>query len=169
MSLKTIIREIGSEGQTITIKGSEEFVSKTQEALNHLDRSSIFARIASNLGRIEEGSHSGMEPWGNVPTFRVAQPTSSHSASWYAGAIAHDTCHSKLYRDAKLANNHNEPHAKTYTGEEAERICLDVQEKVLTEIGADKSLIDFVKGQKTKPVYQGEDVFSWKEHIKKTW
>ena len=87
----------------IEIRGGSEFLLRTQEALALLRPTSRFADVRSNLGLIRQGRRSGMRAWAQAPTFVVGKRTWKHSALWYAGAIAHDAYHAKLYADAKRA------------------------------------------------------------------
>ena len=85
----------------LRIRGGSEFLLRTQEALALLRPTSRFAEVRSNLGLIRQGRRSGMKAWAQAPTFVVGKRTWKHSALWYAGAIAHDAYHAKLYADAK--------------------------------------------------------------------
>ncbi len=128
----------------IEIRGGSEFLLRTQEALALLRPTSRFADVQSNLGLIRQGKRSGMRAWAQAPTFVVGKRTWKHSALWYAGAIAHDAYHAKLYADAKRAHPGQEPEADFWTGTEAEKKCLAFQRQVLLELKADEKIISYL-------------------------
>ena len=114
--------------QTIFIHGIEvcgnlEFQRRTAAALNLLRPLDQFQIIGKNLAVIRQGRRSGMKAWVKKPKFIVGKPTWTHSALWYAGAIAHDAYHSKLYDDAQNCGGGPTPDADSWTGVEAEKKC----------------------------------------------
>lgn len=140
--------------KNVLIEGSSGFTSETNKALNLLKNSSEYPAITQYLDRIKEYDKSGMNVYSDVPTFQVGQPTWNSSTMWYAGTIAHDSYHSKLYFEAKEANGGNEPNRSTWTGKEAEQKCLAFQMKVLQQMGADNDTIDQVRQELSNPTYQ---------------
>jgi hypothetical protein len=82
-----------------------------------------------------------MKAWAKRPTFIVGVRTWSHSALWYAGAIAHDAYHAKLYREANPAFHGVRPDADAWTGIEAEKRCLAFQRQVLEGLAADDTIL----------------------------
>src|SRR4029450_4747513 len=101
------------------MRGGSEFLLRTKEALALLRPTSRFAEIRSNLGLIRQGKRSGMKACAEAPTFMVGKRTWKHSALWYAGAIAHDAHHAKLYADAKKTHRGQEPGGDSWPGTEA--------------------------------------------------
>ncbi|MCX6694732.1 MAG: hypothetical protein NTU61_00330 [Candidatus Altiarchaeota archaeon] len=140
--------------KNISVEGSSDFTSKTNNALNLLQNSSEYPIIAAHIGKIKEYDRSGMNVSGNVPTFQVGSQTWNSYTMWYAGAIAHDSYHSKLYSDAKQANGGMEPNPNTWSGKAAEQKCLAFQIKVLQQIGADEDTINQVRQELQNPTYQ---------------
>jgi hypothetical protein len=112
-----------------------------------------------------------MKAWGKDPTFVVGKPTWNHSVLWYAGAIAHDAHHAKLYAEAKSAGRGVEPHANSWTGTEAERQCLAFQRQVLLELRADPKIISYLDECRKNPTYQGRNHGwkSWLDYLKRWW
>lgn len=155
----------------IEIRGGFEFLRRTQEALALLRPTSRFAEIQSNIGLIRQGKRSGMKAWAKQPTFVVGKRTWKHSALWYAGAIAHDAYHAKLYADAKKAIRYQEPDADSWTGTEAEKKCLAFQRQVLLELKADEKIISYLDECGKNPTYQGRNRGwkSWLDYLKRWW
>jgi len=137
----------------LEIVGGEEFVQATENALNLLRVSPEYQDIVGGIGRIREADRSGMDVYEDVPTFEVAYRSWNHSSIWYAGIIAHDSCHSRLYFTAK-AEKHAEPSADVWTGKYAEQKCLDYQIRVLSDLGADKGTMEYLRGLRVNPTYQ---------------
>ena len=104
------------------------------------------------------------------PTFVVGRATWKHSALWYAGTIAHDSYHSKLYHDAKASTGENPP-ADCWTGSEAEKKCLAFQLQVLQELKADENMIAYVCGCAWNPTYQGRHKgwLGWWDYLRRWW
>ncbi|MDO8609977.1 MAG: hypothetical protein Q7R95_05480, partial [bacterium] len=105
-----------------------------------------YQMVTKYIGVIEcVTSGSGMQAWNNPPRFQIGK-LSMGNPVWEAGAIVHDSFHSKLYHDY-LDNN---PDITTvpdeiWTGEVAETRCLDVQVQALQKLGAEQWLIDGAK------------------------
>lgn len=137
----------------IEIQGIKGFIQKTIEALNALSQTKIYPQIKQYIANIRQGAWSGMDVFANKPTFNVGDATWQHSEAWYAGAIAHDSNHSKLYFNAKQQRDGAEPKHEEWTGTEAERHCLDVQQEVLKNLKADHYLIDYIEMLKANPTY----------------
>jgi hypothetical protein len=162
----------GSETvEGIQIRGAKEFLLRTREALVLLRSTSRFAEIQPHMALISQGKRSGMKAWAENPTFLVGDRTWKHSALWYAGAIAHDAFHSKLYHDAKRSRGGREPDADAWTGSKAEKICLAFQRKVLLELSADDAIIAYIDECEKNPAYQGRNKGwkSWLDYLKRWW
>src|SRR5258705_6649488 len=130
---------LGTRYDSIIIRGTPEFKAQVENALTLLKMNSPAAyAIATNyIGIIEQGKHSGMGAWLKVPKFELNDRTAFYSLTWCAGAIAHDSYHSKLYADYR--REHPEARRvpdKIWTGESAEKQCLEHQLAVLKDIGA---------------------------------
>ena len=111
-----------------------------------------------------------MKAWAKEPTFFVGKPTWKHSAIWYAGAIAHDAYHSKLYAEAKKASA-LEPDADSWTGIEAEKKCLGFQREILSQLNADTHTLSYLDACWEYPTYQGRNRGwkSWLDYHKRWW
>lgn len=133
---------------TVKIKGNDSCIAKTQEALNLLQNKAQihYSTVITYVGVIECADQgSGMYAWESPPRYQVGKATYEAGEIWYAGAIAHDSCHSKQYHDYLSKNNSASVPGEVWTGKEAERQCLDVQYDALTMIDADQNTLDYVK------------------------
>jgi hypothetical protein len=155
----------------IEIRGGAEFCARTKEALELLMRRRSFAEVHGMIAVIREGKRSGMRASEARPTFVVGKPTWRHSALWYAGAIAHDAYHSKLYHEAKAGNDGKTPNRNTWTGAAAEKICLAFQRRVLEELGAGREIIAYVRECEENPGYQGSNkrLKGWLDYLRRRW
>ena len=155
----------------IEIRGRGEFLMRTQDALKMLHTIPYFEVIQANLGVICQGKRSGMKAWTAKPMFVVGTVTWNHSILWYAGAIAHDAYHAKLYREAKSAAGGTEPDADTWTGLEAEKQCLGFQKQVLAHLGAEQKTIAYIEDCEEEPTYQGANK-GWRrrlDYVRRWW
>jgi hypothetical protein len=155
----------------IEIRGKLEFLFRTQESLDRLRSTSQFELIRNYIRVIHQGRRSGMKAWGDKPTFTVGKATWRHSALWYAGAIAHDAYHAKLYSDAKGGTRGKEPDSDAWTGAEAEKQCLAFQRRVLLELNADEKIIAYIDRCAQNPHYQGHATGwrSWLDYLRRWW
>ena len=155
----------------IEICGAARFRLRTREALGALRTVSEFELIRAHLGAIRQGKRSGMKAWADKPTFVVGKATWRHSALWYAGAIAHDAFHAKLYLDAKRSCNGKSPDADAWTGVASEKQCLSFQRRILTRLGADEKTLAYIEECATNPTYQGRHKGwkSWLDYLKRRW
>ena len=102
----------------VEVRGSPAFRVRTREALELLRESALFGAARDHVAVIRQGRRSGMKAWAAKPTFTVGAATWRHSAVWYAGAIAHDAYHAKLYCDAKSGKRGKQPDNDAWTGAE---------------------------------------------------
>ncbi len=155
----------------IEIRGDDEFLLRSREALALLRSTSQFVLIQAHLGAIHQGRRSGMKAWAKRPTFIVGKATWQHSSIWYAGAIAHDSYHAKLYRDAKKKVSPKEPDANMWTGAEAEKKCLAFQRRVLLELNADEKTLAYIEDCAKNPAYHSRNCGwrSWLDYLRRWW
>lgn len=155
----------------IEIQGGPEFLARTREALELLGPTSFSNEIERYIAVIKEGKRSGMKAYARRPTFVVGKPTWDSSTLWYAGAIAHDCHHSKLYHEAKSENGSKAPERDAWTGKEAEKKCLSFQLEVLREVNADNSMIAYIERLSKNPTYQGHNRGwrAWWDYFWRTW
>jgi hypothetical protein len=155
----------------IEIRGGRQFQIRTQEALALLRPMAQFAVIRDHLKIIRQGRRSGMKAWADKPTFVVGKATWRHSPLWYAGAIAHDAYHAKLYFDAKGDHGGAEPEVDAWTGAKAERECLAFQQQVLLALNADETIIRYIENCTRNPMYQGHNKGwrSWLDYLRRWW
>jgi len=155
----------------IRINGTAAFRARTREALQLLSSHSCFEIVHGHVALIQQGTRSGMKAWAKQPTFTVGKPTWQHSVLWYAGAIAHDAYHSKLYHEAKRESGGERPGADTWTGTDAERKCLRFQRQVLIGLNAEPMIIDYIDKQLENPAYQGRNQGwrAWLDYLQRWW
>ena len=155
----------------IEICGRKEFLLQTEKSLDLLKPTSQFDIIQAHISIIQQGSRSGMKAWAQKPTFVVGKRTWRYSTIWYAGAIAHDAYHSKLYREAKNPLTGMAADTDAWTGAEAEKKCLAFQRQVLLELGADADTIAYLTECEKNPTYQGRHKGwrSWLDYLKRWW
>ena len=133
---------------SIVVKGDENCISKTQEAIGLLQNKAlnhyfIVSKYVSIIECAEAGS--GMYAWEKPPRYQVGKSTYGAGTIWYAGTIVHDACHSKQYQDYAVSNPSRVVPDDVFTGKVAEAQCLDVQYDVLTKIGADQNTLNYVQ------------------------
>ena len=134
--------------EKITIKGDTTCVSNTTAALNLLKKKSpeSYQEVERYIGIIEcVTAGSGMYPNETPPRFAVGNETRDAGTIWYAGAIVHDSNHSKLYNQYALAHPGQQVPPEVWTGKQAESECIDVQYKALQDIGADAATLQYLK------------------------
>ncbi|MBI1995878.1 MAG: hypothetical protein HYS66_05365 [Deltaproteobacteria bacterium] len=155
----------------IEFRGRAAFRARTREALELLRLSPLFGAARNHIAVIRQGRCSGVKAWLEKPTFTVGKSTWRHSAVWYAGAIAHDAYHAKLYCDAKSGNHGKEPDNDAWTGVEAEKRCLAFQRQVLVELNADGTIIAYIDHCAQNPTYQGHTTGwrSWLDYLLRWW
>jgi len=153
------------------VRGNAEFRAHTQAALELLRLSPLFLSVRNYIPVIQQGKRSGMRAWAKKPAFLVGKPTWQHSAFWYAGAIAHDAYHAKLYQEAKRKNGGREPEPHSWCGTEAEKQCLAFQQRVLMELNADEKTITYLEQCEKNPTYQGrsEGWLGWLDYVRRRW
>jgi hypothetical protein len=163
-------RQTSESVEGVEIHGSAEFISRTKEALALLGRTPFINVIPRYIAVIRQGKRSGMRADASRPTFVVGKPTWKHSALWYAGAIAHDCYHSKLYHEAR-AGAGGKPPADFWTGTDAEKKCLKFQIEVLESMGADEATVDYLKQVERNPTYQGRNrgLSAWWDYWQRRW
>jgi hypothetical protein len=155
----------------IKVRGDTAFLHRSSEALRLLEPLEQFGLVRSHLCVIRQGTRSGMKAWADEPTFVVGKATWRHSPLWYAGAIAHDAYHAKLYLDAKDNRDGIEPDADAWTGAEAEKKCLAFQRQVLMALNADEMMVRYVENCSQNPTYQGRNKGwqSWLDYLRRWW
>jgi hypothetical protein len=152
------------------MRGRPEFLYRTKEALELLRPAPFFSEIQHYVAIIQQGRRSGMRAYAKRPAFVVGMRTWSHSALWYAGAIAHDSYHSKLYHEARESSGGNPP-GDRWTGSAAEKKCLAFQIEVLKALHADAETVAYLEELEKNPTYQGHTRGwrSWREYWYRRW
>lgn len=133
---------------SIVIKGDSTCQSSTLSALKLLNDNAPthYSIVKSYVGVIECVSKgSGMAAFETPPRYMVGDATRNAGTVWFAGTIAHDAGHSRLYHDYLSNNPGQSVPNDVWTGEAAERTCLEAQYDALSKIGATQSQLDYVR------------------------
>lgn len=138
----------------IIISGGPPFVENTILALNLLPPVEEFTLVSKYIRRIQQSKRSGMRAYSKIPTYEVGEKTYAASTEWYASTIAHDAYHSYLFHIAKQNTKDIYPPDDTWTGKEAEKLCLYFQLNVLRQITDNKNLIKYLEEFQADPNYQ---------------
>jgi len=149
-----------SIAEKIVIQGDAECVSKTTAALNLLKQKSPdgYSEVESYIGIIQcQPSGSGMYAMEKPPRFVVGNQTRDAGVIWYAGAIVHDSNHSKLYNQYLTAHPGIPVPADVWTGQAAENQCIAVQYKALEDLGADAATLKYLQSQTNSNYWQQEN------------
>jgi hypothetical protein len=164
-------RNLGEKIEGIEVRGNASFRARTREALELLGETPAISLVQAHLKVIRQGKRSGMRPLANQPTFVVGRATWQHSPLWYAGAIAHDAYHAKLYDTAMRTKGGREPAADTWTGVNAEKKCLAFQYAVLQTLKSDENTLGHVARCAANPAYQGRNrgLGSWLDYLRRWW
>lgn len=132
--------------EEIAIEGDASCNEQTNAALELLKTKAVehYNVAIENVGKIkcvEQGS--GMRAYDTPPTYLAGKDTIDAGLVWYAGTIAHDACHSKLYQDYKKTRGEPVPD-EVWTGDNAEKSCISAQVDALKKLGASEREIDYL-------------------------
>ncbi len=148
---------------SIEIWGTPRFIQMTKQALDYLAEAQVLERIQRYIKMIyEPDDDMGSGMYVMPKAFRVGGPTWKAGPVWYAGAIAHDSMHSKLFWDA-WARGANETGVApdVYTGPAAERKCLAFQFSILADLGYASYYAQYFKRLESDPSYADAVVRDW--------
>lgn len=148
----------------VQIVGDASCQTSAQAALNLLKAKAPthYAIVQGYIGIIEcvpEGSRTfaAQKP----PKFFAADATRNAGTTWYAAVLAHEAGHSKLYRDYKAAHPGQIVPDSIWTGEAAEKVCLDAQYDALTKLGATMFELDAVRNALKTQYYNVSRTEQW--------
>ncbi len=156
--------DLGLTTGVTKIIGDATCVSKTNAALNLIKTKAPldYARIMKYMGSIECVTQgSGMWAWESPPRYTVGKVTLDADTMWYAGTIAHDSCHSVQYNAYKASHPGEGVPATIYSGEAAEAQCLDVQYRALQRMGASSSTLSYMKTLLSTKYWTGDYSNRW--------
>lgn len=156
--------KLGLTSGSVKVSGNSTCISKTNAALNLLkSKASLdYNRVASYVGTIQcVDQGSGMWAWESPPRYTVGKVTLDADTMWYAGTIAHDSCHSVQYNVYKKAHPGEGVPASMYSGEAAEAQCLDVQYRALQRMGASSSTLSYMKTLLNTKYWTGDYSNRW--------
>lgn len=153
------------------IEGNERFVEHVGAAMKLIKEKTprVYDLIQSHVAIVKQAKRSGMWAFRDPPTFEMADPTAFYSVTWCAGSIAHDSYHSKLYRDYLDAKGDPVP-SDVWTGREAELKCLSFQLDVLQKIGASEHEIKHCRAQDGQHFDIDKDgKYEWSDYFQRNW
>ncbi len=150
------------------VVGSERFKDQVHGAIVLLQQHDLSAYevLTNNVGRIEEARRSGMRAYDTPPVYEMSDKTAFYSVTWCAATIAHDSFHSKLYHDYQRANPGRVPDS-VWTGQAAERKCMEHQLGVMRNIGASAWEISYAASQADG--HYVTNALNWAEYRKRWW
>jgi len=133
----------------IAIVGDGTCKYKTNQALDLLrNKARIhYETVTYHVGVIEcVDQGSGIYVRETPPRALVGKQIIDAGTIWYAGGMAHESCHSKLYSDY-LKNNPQSVSVPSniYSGKDAEAQCIAVQYHALVLLGATQTSLDHVE------------------------
>ena len=157
----------GLSGQ-IQILGSERFSNQVYQAVRLLQSHDLEAYeiLTNHVGRIQEGERSGMWAFKEPPTYEMSDTTAFYSLTWCAATIAHDSFHSKLYRDYLKGSPGPVPEG-IWTGIAAEQQCMRHQLAVMEQIGASKDELTYARQQADG--HYVKDHETWQDYQQRKW
>lgn len=130
------------------IVGDSGCLSDTNAALQLLkEKAPIHYSVVNEYIKVIECSDkgSGMYVADNPPKALIGRPTMKAGVDWYASVLAHESCHSKQYRDYKAEHPSEIVPSEMYHGRAAETQCLNVQYDTLQKLEAPRYLTDYIK------------------------
>ena len=157
-----------SRGAEPEIIGSARFTNQVHRAILLLKAqdTNAYAIVTNYVGRIQGGERSGMWAYQTPPTYEMSDASAFYSVTWCAATVAHDSFHSKLYRDYKKDHGDQVPDT-VWTGIAAEQQCMKFQLSVMEHIGASKWEIDYARKQADG--HYVKDGETWSEYNRRPW
>ena len=156
----------------LKIQGSLKFRKQVTDALVLLREKSPHAYevVTNHVRVITQARRSGMRLDLSMPTFELANPTAYYSITWCASAIAHDSMHSKIYRDYVKAHPGAQRTEDWSAQVEEEKKCNAHQLQVLRDIGAPTLEINHCAGQDgTHADVNKDGKYDWDDYQKGDW
>ena len=148
----------------IVLRGSAEFITRTEKALALLRGSAVFEEVRPFLAVIQQAKWSGVSAYRCKPMFFVGKPTWQADSLWYASGIVHEAYHMKLYHENRnksgfLCFRYTEPTA--WAGKQAEQKCCEFQLRFLREAGADVGILEYVERLARNPWHMDVKDRNW--------
>ena len=134
---------INYDKKEIKIIGNKSFVEMVKKALNLLKEKDYMSYrvVIQNLGKIvyfPNSSNTYFDRFQDVPSCFINNSDFNSSIYNICGALVHEACHNKIYRE-NIFNAEN--HESGCSGYSAEMYCLTRQVECLKKIGAHEKLI----------------------------
>lgn len=137
----------------LKIDGDENCVAKTNEALNLLRNKDPdnYEELASRIDlikcdRFATRPQYNLKEGKGFREIRIDKRTMDAGAIWYAGTIAHETCHARQFQEfEKIKYNLSPEEAERERNNDLEAECAQVQAESLKKLGAEEYMINHVK------------------------
>ena len=154
----------------IEIVGNQRFVGQVRQALVLLEREAPeeFGTVQQYVKRIKQGPRSGMWADQDPPTFEMGDRTTFHSVTWCAGAIAHDSYHSRLYHEYREAHGESVPYEAW--GDAREPECIAFQLTAMEKIGTPNHELQYVRSlDGSHPDLNKDGKYDWDDYQQVDW
>jgi len=126
-----------SEVGGIEIRGRQAFCDQVAAALRLLrtEVPEAFALCQRHFDLVIMSRHSGVDVGMRPAIVMLGEPASTVSMAYLASDLAHEAMHCSLYRSYSDRDPDRDVPAAIYSGEDAERQCLEYQISVLKQLG----------------------------------
>lgn len=117
----------------IQVSGSPAFIAHTKKALSLLDRAGHLELVRKSLKAIKEDEPSGTNVYNS--SCNLSPQLLKKSAIYFAGVIAHEACHSKLYHDTfeNWEKKRKQSDGSRYVNEERQKQREEMRSKKFSE------------------------------------
>lgn len=138
-----IDKEINKDEHTIRIIGDEKFCSKVKNALLLMrERDYLsYKTVIQNIRRViyfPLRKSTFFDRFQDMPTCSMNSVEYDESIENMCGALLHEACHNKLYKDALIDGKNPDVECSGYN---AEMYCLTREIECMKNVGADEELI----------------------------
>lgn len=146
----------------LQIKGDKDCLQVTNDALDNL-RLMVpdeYSNVRKYIGIVEcVESNSGIVVQENPPRFQAGRQTyaGNYGSMGFSGVLAHEACHSRLYREYLAAHPGQIVPPEVYSQKNGESKCIEVQIKVLEKLGAGTALVDAIKAELDTNYWEQKD------------
>jgi len=156
----------------VEIKGTNKFQEQVANALALLRERALpaYGIVTNHVQIIKQSRRSGMRSELLQPTFDLANPTAYYSVTWCAGAIAHDSMHSKIFHDYQKSHSGTHPAYDWNSQVEEEKRCNAHQLQVLRDLNAPLLEINHCAAQDgTHADVNKDGKYDWDDYNQGNW
>ena len=136
-----------SEFEGIEVRGPKDFCDRVAAALRVLSTgaSAAFDLCQRHFNLVIRSRHSGVDAKTRPAIVMLGQWVTSVSTAYLASGLAHEAHHCRLYWSYREREPRREVPREVFTGEEAERQCLEYQIAVLKQLGETEEVTECVR------------------------